>query len=253
MKNIFNTVIFALFLIVFSSCEGINSDKRQSFIGQVKESYESSCLVEVTDPQTSHLQIEDQVVVTTSFEGCPQYAIGDCIEVEFDGKVAESYPMAIHNVFSVSIKDIAHPTTNLEFWIAENVDNVDWSKYQKKYGMMGGQEYYGTGYVPTLDEYGQQVDPEYCVIYTVTSYPDYADKTQHITDIYITDPQIEFYGITLNSSFEEFERLAQIQGFSRGDSNEYFITMEKGKYSISKTRKDIRIRVEVENKTGMIF
>ena len=29
--------------------------------------------------------------------------------------------------------------------------------------------------------------------------------------------------------------------------------MEKGKYSISKTRKDIRIRVEVENKTGMIF
>ena len=84
-------------------------------------------------------------------------------------------------------------------------------------------------------------------------YPDYADKTKHITDIYITDPQIEFYGITLNSSFEEFERLAQIHGFSRGDSNEYFITMEKGKYSISKTRKDIRIRVEVENKTGMIF
>ena len=31
------------------------------------------------------------------------------------------------------------------------------------------------------------------------------------------------------------------------------VSMEKGKYSISKTRKDIRIRVEVENKTGMIF
>ena len=28
----------------------------------------------------------------------------------------------------------AKPETNLEFWIAENVDNVDFSKYQEKYG-----------------------------------------------------------------------------------------------------------------------
>ena len=69
--------------------------------------------------------------------------------------------------------DLSQPITNLEFWIAENVDDVDFSKYQIKYGMMGGTEYYGTGYVPTVDEYGQQIDPEHCVIYTVTSYPDY--------------------------------------------------------------------------------
>jgi len=77
--------------------------------------------------------------------------------------------------------------TNLEFWIAENVDDVDFLNYQMKYGMMGGKMYYGTGYVPTLDEYNQQVDPEQCVIYTVTSYPDYVNKTQHITRIEITD------------------------------------------------------------------
>ncbi|MBP3386956.1 MAG: hypothetical protein J6L23_00325, partial [Clostridia bacterium] len=71
--------------------------------------------------------------------------------------------------------DLSQPITNLEFWIAENVDDVDFSKYQIKYGIMGGTEYYGTGYVPTVDEYGQQVDPEHCVIYTVTSYPDYAN------------------------------------------------------------------------------
>ena len=105
--------------------------------------------------------------------------------------------------------DLSQPITNLEFWIAENVDDVDFSKYQIKYRMMGGTEYYGTGYVPTVDEYGQQVDPEHCVIYTVTSYPDYANKEQHITHIYITDPKIEFYGITLNSSFEDFEYYIQ--------------------------------------------
>ena len=145
------------------------------------------------------------------------------------------------------------PGANLEFWIAENVDKVDFSKHQIKYGMMGGTEYYGTGYVPTVDEHGQQVDPEHCVIYTVTSYPDYSDKEQHITGIYITDPVISFYGISLNSSFDDFERLITQQGFQITDSNENSRTAQKGKYSITFTKEWIRIRVEVENKYGIIF
>ena len=149
--------------------------------------------------------------------------------------------------------DLSQPITKLEFWIAENVDDVDFSKYQIKYGMMGGTEYYGTGYVPTVDEYGQQVDPEHCVIYTVTSYPDYANKEQHITHIYITDPKIEFYGITLNSSFEDFEYYIQNQGFTITHSNENSRTAKKGKYSVTITKEWIRIRVEVENKDGIIF
>lgn len=38
------------------------------------------------------------------------------------------------------------PETNLEFWIGENVDNVDFTKYQEHYrdGFMGmGRQYYG--------------------------------------------------------------------------------------------------------------
>ena len=149
--------------------------------------------------------------------------------------------------------DLTKPVTNLEFWIAENVDNIDFSKYQEKYGMFGGHEYYGTGYVPTIDEYRQQVDPEHCVIYTVTSYPDYSDKEQHITGIYITDPKIEFYEITLNSSFEDFEYFIQKQGFEITSSNKNHRTAEKGQFSITITKEWIRIRVEVENKDGIDF
>ena len=145
------------------------------------------------------------------------------------------------------------PETALEFWIAENVDGVDFSKYQIKYGLMGGTEYYGTGYVPTTDEHGQQIDPEHCVIYTVTSFPDYSDEEQHVTGIYITDPEVEFYGITVNSSFEDFENKIKAQGFEITTSNEHHRTAEKGKYSISITKEWIRIRVEVENKEGIIF
>ena len=45
--------------------------------------------------------------------------------------------------------------SSLEFWLTENVDDVDFSKYQRRYGLYGGWEYYGTGYVPTESENGQ--------------------------------------------------------------------------------------------------
>ena len=155
--------------------------------------------------------------------------------------------------YSCSNKDLSQPVTNLEFWIAENVDDVDFSAYQEKYGMFGGKQYYGTGYLPTTDEYGHQVDPEHCVIYTITSYPDYSDKEKHITTIYITDPKIEFYGITVNSSFNDFEYCIQKQGFKITSSNENHRTAEKGKYSITISKESIRIRVDVANKYNIHF
>ena len=151
---------------------------------------------------------------------------------------------------------LPRPDTNLEFWIAENVDNVDFSKYQEKYGMMGGTEYYGTGYVPTEEEHDghrYQIDPEHCVLFTVTSYPDYADEAQHVTSIYITDPNIEFYGISLNLTFEEFEDLIKEQGFTITKPNENFVLAQKGKYIIGFDNKAITIHVKVENREGIEF
>lgn len=157
------------------------------------------------------------------------------------------------NEDQIKNNDLPKPDTNLEFWIGENVDDVDFSKYQEKYGMFGGHEYYGTSYIPTFDEYKQPIDPEHCVLYTVTSYPDYSNKEQHITGIYITDPNIVFYDISLSSSFEDFELSMTEQGFAITGSNENHRTAEKGKFSITITKEWIRIRVGVENKEGIIF
>ena len=146
------------------------------------------------------------------------------------------------------------PETNLEFWIGENVDDVDFSNYQMKYGMFGGNMYYGTGYVPTLDENEQQVDPEHCVIYTVTSYPDYMNKAQHVTRIEITDPEIELYGLSINSSKEDIKNVMEEQGFTVTEG-EYGITAEKGKFTFNfnKHSNSITIRVEVTNRLGIVF
>lgn len=139
--------------------------------------------------------------------------------------------------------------TNLEFWIAENVDNVDFSNYQEKYGLMGGREYYGTGYTPTTNENGEQVDPEACVIYTVTSYPDYISNKSHVTRIYISDPSITVYGLTLNSATNDIETTMRSNGFKNSSGNTY----TKGKTSIRFSEEYIQINVKVSNILGIQF
>lgn len=135
--------------------------------------------------------------------------------------------------------------TNLEFWIAENVDKVDFSNYHEKYGLMGGREYYGTGYVPTTNENGEQVDPEECVVYKVTSYPDYISSRRHVTGIFITDPSVTIYGLTINSSADEVEAIMKSHGFKKASDRRN--TYTKGKVSISFLQEGIYINVKVRN------
>lgn len=123
-----------------------------------------------------------------------------------------------------------------------------------KYGMFGGNMYYGTVYVPTLDENEQQVDPEHCVIYTITSYPDYMNKAQHVTRIEITDPEIKLYGLSINFSKEDIKNVMEEQGFTVIEG-EYGITAEKDKFTFDFNKRSnyITIRVEVTNRSGSVF
>ena len=143
--------------------------------------------------------------------------------------------------------------TNLEFWIAENVDDVDFSGHESKYGIMGGYEYYGMGYAPTIDKTGWQADPQYCVIYTVTSYPDYSDTAQHITSISITDPSVTVYGLTVDSSFAEFDDVMRGNGFTIEAVNENLHRAVNGKFIFSLSEGHLLLRVEVSNKWGIQF
>ncbi len=152
---------------------------------------------------------------------------------------------------SCSLNGLKKPETNLEFWIGENVDDVDFSQYQEhyRYGFMGfGRQYYGTGYVPTIDEDGKQVDPKYCVIYTVSPFPDYMSRKCHITEIIISDPDVTVYGLTINSSNEDIEEIMTSNGFESVEiGNIGYKEWVKGKYHIRFTDGYIGIKVDVSN------
>lgn len=152
------------------------------------------------------------------------------------------------------------PETNLEFWICDNADDIDLSNCKARYGMMGGQEYYGSAYTPTINENGEQTDPEECVIYTITSYPDYSDKTQRITRITITDPAVNVYGLTVKSTADEIETAMKKYGFKTVEAgaawnpdNPYGLLYKKGKINLNFYDNRIIIAVCVSNKSGIEF
>lgn len=104
--------------------------------------------------------------------------------------------------------------TNLEFWIGEDVSNVDFSEYHEVLGWFGAREFYGKGYAPAaVDEDNFGADPPYYVKYLITAYPDYSDGGSFVTRIEITDPDVTVYGINCESSFDEFDEAMLTHGY----------------------------------------
>lgn len=149
-------------------------------------------------------------------------------------------------------KGVPSPETNLEFWICDNVDGFDFSEYQPRFGLMGGREYYGKGYVPITDEDGMQIDPALCVIYTVTAYPDYASGKQHITRITITDPDIHIWGLTVDASSTDIMTVMEQNGF-RHSTNDIGLTYTRGDISIRFSKGCITVSANVTNFFGIQF
>ncbi len=140
---------------------------------------------------------------------------------------------------------------NLEFWITQEVTLEDFEGYQENYGWFGAHEYYGKGYEPTMSETNEQIDPEYCVKYKVTNYPDYSSSKLAVTGITITDPTITFYGLSLTSTHEEIIKTMEGLGYTVDD--EVYLCAQKGSVEFRFHDTSIHIVAEVTNKYGIIF
>lgn len=155
--------------------------------------------------------------------------------------------------------------TPLEFWIVENVGSVDWSDHDKPYEMYGGQAYLGKDYPLELVDGSIQIPKEH-IIYTVTAWPDYSDHDVYVTEIEITDPTISVYGLTVNSSFEEFDHVFCGQGYDisidkneclenhRASKNGITFSLESDAFCESSEKESVFIiSAEVTNRDGIVF
>jgi hypothetical protein len=157
--------------------------------------------------------------------------------------------------------------TNLEFWITQDVSEVDFSGYREIYGWFGARQYYGSGYLPVTDENryeadenGYEADPEYYVKYLVSAWPDYADGGKYVTCIEFTDPEITVFGLTVDSSFDEFEKVFSGMGceiFKESSDSFERITASKKRIRFSlesyEGKREFIIKAEVTNKNNIQF
>lgn len=146
--------------------------------------------------------------------------------------------------------------TTLEFWIAEDVSSVDFSTYIARTGVFGAYEYFGCGYGPTVEN-SEQILPQYYVIYTIGGYPDTSDDWNFITCIKITDPEVTVYGITCNSSLDEFDEVMKGFGYKIHEETATMHSATLGKVSFRLVSYNgegtLSISVEVTNRKGIVY
>lgn len=150
--------------------------------------------------------------------------------------------------------------TTLEFWITQDVADTDFSDYYEIIGWIGAKQYYGSGYLPALNEDGYEADPEYYVKYKITAWPDYADGGQYITSIDFNDPKVIVYGLTVDSSYDEFERIFSEMGYElsidSSETSERYTASKKGisiSLEIVDGKHSFSIHAEVTNKKGIEY
>ncbi len=138
--------------------------------------------------------------------------------------------------------------TELEFWITEDVGEVDLSDHNVNYGF-GAREYYGLGY---------EVGDEKYVSYIITAYPDYSSGGSYVTGIIVTDPDVKIMGeLTCNSSLNSWDKVLKDMGFSQKELSTVSGRWESGKFTVRIENIDgkstFRIKAEVTNRLNIVF
>ena len=95
--------------------------------------------------------------------------------------------------------------TTLEFWIGEIVSESDYEGHAIVW-----DGFLGEGYDSSVSL--QQRTTDRFVHYTVKNYPKVDSETQGILEIEITDPEVTVYGLTTESSLEDFARVFDALG-----------------------------------------
>ena len=242
------------------------------------------CIVTEND---SLYMVYDERPVRISAGEDKNYQTGDKLLIVHASAFAESYPEQARTIFVMKIgsgtkEDIPQKAldvltetgntvsgempknTSLEFWITEDVKDRDWTGHDEIYGWMGAREFLGSGYKKNEDPTGSNQHPEHYVSYVITAWPDYADGGEFVTDITVTDPDVTVYGLTIESTYEEFDAVFEPLGYELSWSNGAIETRVATKNGITfrLTRAvddnpnvvpQIRISAEVTNREGIVY
>ncbi len=234
----------------------------------------------VTDGGTLYMIYDDRPIML-NYDGDMDAATGDKLLIVHSTAFAESYPEQCRATLVLKLEsgtaadvpqkalDLLYSISDdldgkgLDFRITQNVEGYDFSGHDEITGWFGARQYLGRGYRKTVDENGADTVPEKCVAYLVTAYPDYADGGAYVTEICITDPEVILYGLSVDSTFDEFDAVFEKMGFELSDGEGAIPTRvaKKGNFTYRLTQGDadsgsvptLVVNAEVTNREGIVF
>lgn len=77
--------------------------EKSTFQAIVLEIRDGCYLVEPVEGSTERNSADQMTVPMENMNASPEPEVGDVLEIEYDGSIAESYPAQITNVYSISV------------------------------------------------------------------------------------------------------------------------------------------------------
>jgi hypothetical protein len=138
--------------------------------------------------------------------------------------------------------------TNLAYWITQTVTEDDFKDCTLMPSGFGMDVYLDGRYSGEIAEDNSVILPDVYVCYSASGYPDAVDH-YCVTEIDITDPAINIYGLTMNSTTETVKKTMTSHGFRKLENGNY--TKNNVVFSFSKSR--IYIHAPSTNKLGVMY
>lgn len=137
----------------------------------------------------------------------------------------------------------------LGLWITEKASYKELKDYLFLPGGMGGDIYLDPAYKDEVKGEGEDlVLPARRVEYTLAGYPDVSDPPR-VVEIYITDPDVTFYGLNIVSTEAKIEET--LTGWSKGIMRDGLY--RRGKAYIHFWNNTVTIGVTSTNNEGIVF
>ena len=216
--------------------------------------------VRVTDADKAFLfsadTVTDKEKLTCTFRITEQSS-----KLNLKDKIVFSYKSSMPKSLTEPFKP---ENTSLDLWILQDTEKIDLSEYESIPGWFGAEEVYGKGYESVFVPGEGFADPEHCVKYLISAWPDYSDGGEFVTQITITDPNVTFFGLTSESPREDFDRILTEKGFTHEDNTdrldpgvEYKEGWHNRLYSITLAKRDgkciVIFNAPVTNRNNIIF
>ena len=145
--------------------------------------------------------------------------------------------------------ELAKPEdTNLEYWLLDSPNKREWTKLHKD---IFYSSYLAREYESVLNEDGNWSKSGHNVVYYTENYPIVEMGIEKITGIFITDPQIHVWGLTVNSTREEVVEVMEKMGFEEYGAGPDIYWGDKGQYRVI-FRFNLK-KIEIYYKTFSIF